>query len=561
MSEREQELERRVQMLENQLSETQDQLSHVRMQLAEGQDAYSQLRSQHDQLLERIALLTARKFCPSSETSGQLNLFDEAEVGVPTAEEIEEERQQEKADTGNKKKRRHTILSVPANTPTIVRFHALSDENKDCRRCGTTLEVTGTKTINRLVRIPATMVVVQDVYEQAACPSCEADTGSGETNLVTEPSTALLPSSMADSSLVASVVSRKFCDHLPLYRQSEMFSREVLPLSRQTLSSWVVEAGKALEPLGRSLGKAVLSSPMVGMDETRVQVLHEPGRKATDKSCMVVQVGTSKTRKAILFTYRTGNSGKELSPLIEGYRGILQTDGLQQYIPIGKGTGITHLLCWAHARRRFAEIVKANPKAQKAKKAVTLIGNLYHADNQVRERWLAGELDDEAFVEQRATAAREPLAELREFLDRNAGIPPKTELGKAFEYTTSHWDGLVRYCNHALARLDNNEVEAKIRPFSIGRSNWLFANTVNGAKASALLFSLVESAKANNINPEDYLYLVMEKAPGCTCEEDWEGLLPWNIPMEEARPLREFLLSAKPDPNRTEPYMLRGKSI
>lgn len=195
MTEREQELERRVQMLEGQLSE-------ARMQLAEGQDAYAELRSQHDQLLERIALLTARRFSPSSETSGQLNLFDEAEVGVPTTEEIEEERQQEKMESGKGKKRRHALLSVPANTPTVVRHHPLSDGNKDCRRCGTALEVTGTKTINRLVRIPATMVVVQDVFEQGACPSCEADTGSGEGNLVTEPSTALLPSSMADTLLL-----------------------------------------------------------------------------------------------------------------------------------------------------------------------------------------------------------------------------------------------------------------------------------------------------------------------------------------------------------------------
>lgn len=406
------------------------------------------------------------------------------------------------------------------------------------------------------------MVVVQDVYEQAACPNCEADTENGETNLVTEPSTALLPSSMADSSLVASVVSRKFCDHLPLYRQSEMFSREGLPLSRQTLSSWVVEAGKALEPLGRSLGKAVLSSPMVGMDETYVQVLNEPEREATDRSFMVVQVGTDGGRKSVLFTYRARRNTGVLSELLGGYQGILQTDGLKQYLSIGNGTGMTHILCWAHARRRFAEIVKANPKAQKAKKVVTLIGNLYHADNQVRERWLAGEMGDDAFVKQRITAAEKPLAELKDFVDKmTAVIPPRSEFGKALDYLNNHWQGLVRYRNHALARLDNNEVEAKIRPFTVSRSNWLFANTVNGAEASALLFSLVESAKANGLNPEDYLYLVMEKAPGCTCEEDWEGLLPWNIPMEEARPLREFLLSAKPDPNRTEPYMLRGKSI
>lgn len=557
MTEREQELERQVMMLESQLSETQTQLSQVRLQLAEGQDAYSELKSQHDQLLERIALLTARKFCPSSETAGQLNLFDEAEVGVPTKEEIEEEKRQEQK-SGEKRVRKHTILSVPANTPTVVRFHALSDDNKDCRRCGTTLKVTGTKTINRLVRIPSQLVVVQDVYEQGACPSCEAD----ENNLVTEPSRTLLPSSMADNSLVASVASRKFCDHLPLYRQSEMFGREGLALSRQTLSSWVVEAGKALEPLGERLKKAVLSCTMVNMDETYVQVLNEPERDATDKSFMVVQVGTDKERKAVLFSYRARRNIEVLSGLLDGYRGILQTDGLKQYLSIGNGKGITHILCWAHARRRFAEIVKSNPKAQKAKKVVTLIGNLYHADNQIRERWLAGELDDDAFVQQRIAASEKPLAELRDFVGKMTSvIPPKSELGKALEYLNTYWQGLMRYRCHALATLDNGTAENAIRPFAVGRGNWLFANTVNGVKASALLFSLVESAKANGLNPEDYLYLVMEGAPMCTTDEDWDKLLPWNISMDEVKPLRDFLLGAKPDPQRTEPYLLRGKSI
>lgn len=557
MTEREQELERQVMMLESQLSETQTQLSQVRLQLAEGQDAYSELKSQHDQLLERIALLTARKFCPSSETAGQLNLFDEAEVGVPTKEEIEEEKRQEQK-SGEKRVRRHTILSVPANTPTVVRFHAISDENKDCRRCGTTLKVTGTKTINRLVRIPSRLVVVQDVYEQGACPSCEADEG----NLVTEPSTALLPSSMADSSLVASVASRKFCDHLPLYRQSEMFSREGLPLSRQTLSSWVVEAGGALKPLGERLKKAVLSFPMVNMDETYVQVLNEPERDATAKSFMVVQVGTDREREAVLFSYRERRNIEVLSGLLDGYRGILQTDGLKQYLSIGNGMGITHILCWAHARRRFAEIVKSNPKAQKAKKVVTLIGNLYHADNQVRERWLAGELDDDAFVQQRIAVSEKPLAELRDFVGKmTAVVPPKSEFGKALDYLNTYWQGLVRYRSHALATLDNGAAENAIRPFAVGRGNWLFANTVNGVKASALLFSLVESAKANGLNPEDYLYLVMERATMCTTDDDWDNLLPWNIPMDEVKPLRDFLLGAKPDPQRTKPYLLRGKSI
>ena len=225
MTEREQELEKQVFIL-------QEQLSEANLQLAKGHDAYLELKGQHDQLLERVALLTARKFSPSSESSGQLNLFDEAEVGVPTPLEIEEEQKQEKK-TGDKKPRKHTTLSVPANAPVVTRFHAFTEENRDCGRCGTPLEVAGTKTINRLVRIPAKLVVVRDVYEQGACPSCEADTESGETNLVTEPSTALLPSAMADNSLVASVVGRKFCNHLPLYRQSEMFAREGLRLSRQ----------------------------------------------------------------------------------------------------------------------------------------------------------------------------------------------------------------------------------------------------------------------------------------------------------------------------------------
>jgi len=310
-----------------------------------------------------------------------------------------------------------------------------------------------------------------------------------------------------------------------------------------------------LEPLSRRLRKQLLSSALINQDETPIQVLHFPDAKPSATHFMFVQVGTSsvggKLHRVVRYTFLGDRRNETLAAQVEGYDGYVMTDGLKGYLKLSR-----HLNCWVHAQRPFKEILKANPKAAGAAKIVAMTNKLYVIEKEYRLRFG----DPDQFLAERKRRCQEVFSELRKHIEAERDTyTPKSPMGKAIAYLFTYWDTLVAYVDCFEASPDNNIAENAIRPFTLGRKNWLFSNTEGGVNASALYYSLIETAKANGINVFDYLWHCLFTAPACRSDEDWDALLPWNVDQQQIAALKVLRDSAKPDPGRTEPYVLRGK--
>jgi transposase len=263
----------------------------------------------------------------------------------------------------------------------------------------------------------------------------------------------------------------------------------------------------------------------IAYDETRVQVMKEPGRAPTSQSWMWGQTGGPPNQPVILFDYSTSRAQEVPSRLLESYRGYLMTDDYAGYNALGVQPGIERMGCWAHARRKFVEAQKVQPKGKtgRADIALNLINQLYAIERDLKE------VGDEYRHESRQHNSLPVLAQLHAWLEKTQPqVTAKNALGKAISYLASNWIKLVRYTEAGYLPIDNNAAERAIRPFVIGRKNWLFSDTPKGATASAQLYSLVETAKANGQEPYAWLRHALERLPTASSVEDYEALLPWN---------------------------------
>lgn len=284
-------------------------------------------------------------------------------------------------------------------------------------------------------------------------------------------------------------------------------------------------------PLINLLRDQLLAHDVLHMDETPLQVLKETGKTAQSQSYMWVQSGGPPGQRVVLFDYDASRSGAVPKALLGDYGGHLMTDGYEGYNAVVTQNGITHLACWAHARRKFIEVQRAQPKGKtdQADVALGLIGKLYGVERDLKE---VGNIAQRTL--ERKTRSVPVLNELREWLDkRKSGVPPKSKLGEALAYLDKYWPKLVRYVERGDLPIDNNRAENAIRPFVIGRKNWLFSDTPAGAHASARIYSLVETAKANGHEPHSYLCRVLRDLPGAKTVEGIEALLPWNLAVNE----------------------------
>lgn len=328
---------------------------------------------------------------------------------------------------------------------------------------------------------------------------------------------------------MAHIITAKFEDALPFYRQEKIFARLGIDLGRATMCGWVIKTAERLEPVLDLLCREVRSGPLVNIDETPVQVLNEPGRANTTKSYMWVFRGGDPDRPALVYQYHPSRSGQVPLKFLNGYQGYVQTDGYNGYEVVGRQSGIVLVGCWAHARRKFTDVIKAKGNRKKqgsAEEALDYIGNLYAIEKESREKKLAPyQLRD-----LRKLKAKPILDEFKTWLDSKVSTtPPKGLLGKAVNYTLNYWNRLIRYIDDGLLRPDNNLAENAIRPFVVGRKNWLFAGHPSGADASAALYSLIETAKANGLKPYFYLRYLFDYLPFAKSESDFRNLLPQHI--------------------------------
>jgi transposase len=318
--------------------------------------------------------------------------------------------------------------------------------------------------------------------------------------------------------------------HLPYYRQEKQFETIGAAISRQDMSNWQQKVFEKLKPLFDVLLKTVKSGSVMQMDETTVQVIGEKDRKDTQKSYMWLARGGPPGKKVIWYEYHPTRAAYNAKNFLEGYSGFLQTDGYQGYGTAVQGNAnIIHVGCFAHARRKFFEALKVNTNSISANEGIKYIRKLYDIEHDLRGS-LEKSNDVEKFLADRKEQAEPALAKFKAWLEkRKDGVPPSTLLGTAINYTLVQWDKMINYLECPYLTPDNNACENAIRPFVLGRKNWLFCQSTDGAESSCGIYTLIETAKQNGLVPFNYLKALFERAPLAVSENDWEKLLPWNI--------------------------------
>jgi len=295
------------------------------------------------------------------------------------------------------------------------------------------------------------------------------------------------------------------------------------------MSNWQQQVYNKLTPLFDKMKETVKSGPVIQMDETVVQVMGEEGREDTQKSYMWLARGGPPEKKVVWYEYHRTRAGKHAKEFLEGYSGFLQTDGYEGYDSAVKDmSGITHVGCFAHARRKFFEASKAGGKPESAEEGIKHIRKLYYIEDDLRGQ----NLGDEEFLVKRKAQAEPILEKFYSWLVKKKEkdkVLDSSLLGKAIHYSLSQWDKMVAYLESPYLTPDNNTCENAIRPFVLGRKNWLFCQSPEGAKSSCGIYTLIETAKQNGFVPAHYMTALFEKAPFASSAEDWKKLLPWNI--------------------------------
>jgi len=484
---------------------------------------------ERDLLKERVNAFLHKLFAARSEARGthQQDLFlNEAEALAPTADTAAA-KEDDAADSievaGHQRKKRGRKPLDPALPREIIR-HELPETERTCPHDGATLVEIGVETSEQLDIIPQRVRVLQHQRVKYACPCCDQGIK------VTPAPARIIAKGLLTEAALAWVVTSKYQDSLPLYRQAALLGRFGGDMSRNTLAASVVRVGQAVQPIINLLRDHLLESELVFGDETVLQVLKEPGRPAQTKSYLWAQInGTGPPVR--LFGYAPGRGGTHGAALYAGIRHgtVLMTDGYEVYNAIAQTHDLVHLGCWAHCRRYFVEAEAVLPKTargpeQPATQFIAAIAELYAVEARARESspTRRGQL--------RAEQSRPILARIEELLLRHLhNVAPTSLFGKALHYLAGQWPKLVRYVENGAWPIDNNLCENAIRPFVVGRRNWLFADTVGGANASANLYSLIETCKANQVDPYQYLVALFRALPLATTADDYEALLPWRL--------------------------------
>ena len=476
-----------------------------------------------DQLKEALILERNRQFAKATESlrSLQSELFDEAEIALQEIDAAAEEGDTIEVPAHTRK--RSGRKSLPEDLPRVDVVHDLSEADKVCPHDGHALKEIGEKTSEQLDVIPMKIQVIRHIRKQYACPCCDKQ-GNSYLKTADKPKQAI-EKSQASAGLLAYIAVSKYADSLPLYRQSMILSRVGIEMNRSTLANWMIKCGELVQPLINRFEEQLLSQPFIHMDETPVQVLNEAGRAAESKSYMWVRNAGPADQRITLFDYDPSRGGAVPRKLLAGYQGALMVDGYEGYEPVCKEQGLTRLGCWVHARRKFVDVSKASKKKNgQAAFALKLIAKLYAIEKTNKDA------STDVRYQARLEHAKPIIDKLRRWLDETRPkVPPKTILGKALHYLDRQWPRLIGYLDDGCYPIDNNPVENAIRPFAIGRKNWLFSASVNGAKASANLYSLIETAKTNGLEPYAYLKRVFTELPNATSFDDVDRLLPREL--------------------------------
>lgn len=416
-----------------------------------------------------------------------------------------------------KKNKRGTKLD---NLPVEVIEYKLEDDNQTCNKCGSALTVMKKEIRKELVMIPPQVKVIEHVTYSYYCKNCNS-TGIESTIVKADSPKALISKSLVSPSLMAYIICNKYVNSLPLYRQEQEFNRYGVALKRQDLSNWMIKAGKILTPLFNQIRAQLLTQEILHADETEVEVINEPGRKATDKSYMWVYLTGGETdTQIVMYDYSPGRSGDYAKEFLKGWNGkYLQTDGFPGY---KKLPDITLCGCWVHARRKFHDAIDSDKRALEGiyyiNRLLEMERVMDNANMTLRQRHLL-----------RNTVSKMVLKGFYSWIEKiSLDVLPKSMLGTAITYAVNQKEYLMSFLKDARINLSNNPAERAIKPFIIGRKNWLFTNTPNGARTSAILYTITQTALKNNLKPYNYLnyiFTAIQLNPNINAED----LLPWSM--------------------------------
>jgi transposase len=488
----------------------------LKIQTTRQEERIKFLSEENTWLREQLAELRRDKFGKKSERweSQEQLVFNEAEIESkkPDNDEDGHATSPETPVAPHTRKRGYRKPLPESLEREIVKIELPAEEQVS--EDGTPLKVIGWEISEKLKYEPAKMSVVQ--YQRA-----KYGVDSGDYIKTAPPVPSIIPKGIPTPELLAAIIVAKYADGLPLYRLEDIFKRQGIELTRGTMARWVIAVAEASRPIWNVLSDKWRESFYAACDETSVQVLKENGRKAERKSWMIVRSTPFGPKKIILFDYSTSRSTKAITDLLEGFKGFLQSDGLSSYDEIASHDGVNRLGCNMHGRRRFesAEVNGAKTGQSFGAEGLQFYKELYEIEDEIRDK-----TPNERF-RIRNERSRPIWKKMFEWAERNKPkVPTKSKIGNAFSYFLNEYEYLIGYLKDGRLEMDNGFTERAIRKFAIGRNNWLFSDTEDGAEASAILYSLVVTAKVNGINPYAALVKLFTKLPLAKTIEDFECL-------------------------------------
>jgi transposase len=473
--------------------------------------AITRYKVREEQLTHELALLKRHRFGKRSEGLNKLQLalldalVDEDLAAIETELEKLSDKTPEQRERQQPKRQ-----PLPKDLPRTEIHH--EPENTTCH-CGCTLTRVGEDVSEKLDYQPGTFSVERHIRGKWSCRQCQT--------LVQAPvAPHIIDKGLPTTGLLSQVLVSKYADHLPLYRQEQQFSRAGVSIARSTLADWVGRCGVELQPLVDALRKTLHQESVLHADETPVAML-APGKKRTHKAYIWAYASTRFAHtQGVVYDFRPGRSGQAVREFLEGWEGKLVCDDYSGYKASFAGN-VIEIGCWAHARRKFHDLQVAN-QSQIAGQALEYIQQLYRI-----ERDISG-LSPEVRQQQRELQAQPIIDQLHHWLiGKRQQVPDGSGTARAIDYSLKRWAALIRYLEDGTVPIDNNWVENQIRPWALGRSNWLFAGSLRSGQRAANIMSLIQSAKINGLNPQAYLKDVMERLPTQRASEI-DALLPHN---------------------------------
>lgn len=508
-------------------------------ELVRFQKEIKKLELKNIELLNRLHAEYKRKYGVRTEAAGQLllPLFNEFEASFDECAQEPELVQQDTKDTSSKKKLRKKPRRIDTSNMTrTVIMHTLEGQKRICSCCGSELKHVREDVREVVIFVPAHYEVEEHHMEVCVCPTCSEHNALGEETPVEFRRAQMrklpLEKSWADHSLIAYVLNAKYVNSMPLYRiQADLRSiNPSMEITRQTMAGWVISVYRRwFSCIHDRIRKQILSGELIHMDETSVLVLKEPNRRPSSKSYMWVMAAPKSATPACSFEYAPSRGAEVPKRLLEGWDGTLMTDCYSTYFTL---TDIKHLACLVHIRREFVQVIDGLDKEALKKsgslayEAVVRLARIFAVDNQFND------LSCDKRKERREIELRPLLESFGIWLQENVGkVAPNTKLSRAFNNAIEHWPHVMHVLDNGLFPLDNNLAERYIRPFTVGRKNWLFSDTQDGARASAAIYSIVSTARANGLIPGRYLDWLLDVMPNTDNVSDsdiLEGLMPWS---------------------------------